>query len=227
MKLAVALSRPRSDIGTAPATPSTSAPSNGVPDMTLDSARNATPRRRARLASSTPRKATGHLFEVTTGIARSSASRMCAKPGSPSADGLAATSTRRSASVARSPSSALGQRCTPGSSAIDLPLEASPSTEGRSSPSWWWTNPSRALARPTTTTPTPYWAASRSACESRTWTSHRPTVPKPTSQIRSGFTLPIYSSPLLGHELGELVERVRPAVAVQRASRFGLERALA
>ena len=34
----------------------------------------------------------------------------------------------------------------------------------------------------------PYLAASRSACESRTPASHLPTVPKPTSQVRSGFT---------------------------------------
>src|SRR5829696_4290190 len=49
-------------------------------------------------------------------------------------------------------------------------------------------NPSRALARPTTVTPMPYLPASRSRWESSARVTQRPTVPKPTSQIRSGFT---------------------------------------
>ena len=81
--------------------------------MTVDSARNATPWRRASAASSAPCRATGHLLEVTTGIRRCSASRMWVRPGSPPAGGLAVTSTSRSASVARSPSIAPGQARAP------------------------------------------------------------------------------------------------------------------
>ena len=91
------------------------------------------------------------------------APRGCARrPGSPSADGLAVTSTRRSASVARSPSMLLGQRRTPGSSAIDRPSEARLSADWRSRPVAVVDNPSRAFARPTTVTSMPYLPASRS-----------------------------------------------------------------
>ena len=50
--------------------------STGVPDMTVDSARKATPRTRASSASSTPCRATGHLLDVTTGMP-ASAPRAC------------------------------------------------------------------------------------------------------------------------------------------------------
>jgi hypothetical protein len=59
---------------------------------------------------------------------------MCARLGSPSVIGLAVTSTRRSASVARSPSIVLDQHRTPGCSAIDLPAETNSSREARSIP---------------------------------------------------------------------------------------------
>src|SRR5687768_12750345 len=49
-------------------------------------------------------------------------------------------------------------------------------------------NPSRALARPTTVTSMPYLFASRSRWSSSARVTQRPTVPKPTSQMRSGFT---------------------------------------
>jgi len=64
-------------------------------------------------------------------------------------------------------------------------------------------NPSRALARPTTLTATPYRPASRSACESSARTSHRPTVPKPTSQTAA-------ASPR-GREVSHTSKRDRPA----------------
>jgi hypothetical protein len=109
-KLAVALRMPRSPIGCVPASPSTSELSTGVPDMTVDSARNSVPSSRASSASSTPCRATGHLFEVTTGIPRRSALRMWLTPGSPpSSAELAVTSTSTSASVASRPSRLLGQ----------------------------------------------------------------------------------------------------------------------
>jgi len=63
MKLAVALRRPRTPIGIAPARPSTSELSSGVPDITHDSARKATPRSRASAASSVARRARRHLHQ--------------------------------------------------------------------------------------------------------------------------------------------------------------------
>src|SRR5260370_27267960 len=79
---------------------------------------------------------TGDLLEVTTAIPRRSASRMWARPGSPSVDVLAVTSTSRSVSVARSPSIALGQCRTPSWSAIDPPGRQPPRlrVEGTSQP---------------------------------------------------------------------------------------------
>ena len=67
-------------IGVVPARPSIRALSTGVPDMTVDSARKATPRSRANATSCTPRRATGHLLEVTTGIPRP-APRACGQSG--------------------------------------------------------------------------------------------------------------------------------------------------
>jgi hypothetical protein len=64
-------------------------------------------------------------------------------------------------------------------------------------------NPSRALARPTTLKATPYRPACRSACESSARTSHRPTVPKPTSQTAA-------ASPR-GREVSHTSKRDRPA----------------
>ena len=156
--------------------------------MTVDSARKATPPARASSANATPCRATGHLFDVTTGICRPSASRMCPAPGSPSSRGLDVTSTSTSASVASRPSSALGQWRTPGSPVSGCPVERSRSTDGRSSPRGSWTKPSRALATPTTFGVRPYRLDRLPACASSVLISQRPTVPRPTTQMRTSFT---------------------------------------
>src|SRR5215472_14422045 len=51
-------------------------------------------------------------------------------------------------------------------------------------------NPSRALPIPTMVSSRPYRTVSCPACVSSARASHRPTVPNPTSQIRSGLTSP-------------------------------------
>ena len=185
MKLAVALRMPRTAVGDAPASPLTRVHMTGVPDITVDSARNATLCSRASSVSWTPCRATGHLLEVTTGPAPKSLPHVRDA-------GLAARRTRghldEHVGVCRSKTF---DRAAPMANAGQL-TERPPAGHVLEQDPWVEAigvvdGVTRTRRRPRPSERTPYRPSSLAACSCRARSSHCPTVPSPTIHTRTSF----------------------------------------
>src|SRR6267142_6795075 len=107
MWFAVAFRTPRSATTRAPANPSVSVLSTGVPDITVDSILRWTRRRRASARRSSAPAAHAALLEVITEEPRSRASRMWLRAGSGSRGFVLLASARTSHAVSVKPARAV------------------------------------------------------------------------------------------------------------------------